>query len=776
MTGMSARVKPAKSMNEQYYKYHGVNPDSIIDLRPKPVRPKRVWRDLIALRVIIFIGRVLIRGFLLGIDSLFRFVRWGYFNNRAELKVVADVPERISEGLKEEAEVFELVSGKKHSPLFKLANFFLMLCLLASPFLLYSAWRSLGPLRESITTSTQSAFAGLFSGKELIEQENFSGAEQAFEKAGDDFLRAQNDLAVINRGLLDLAGLVPDDKAKLAAESRHILAAGKLSARLGAELAAAITPTANQNVMAFLDRFAAHAIPAAEEARAMIRELKKINEENLPEQYRQQFIELRERAQWLAPSLEESVDLSKRASIFLGKQNDKRYLLVFQNNAERRGSGGFLGSFATVDVSRGEITELKVPAGGSYDTEAGLYRRVVAPEPLWLLNPLWHFWDANWWPDWPTTAKKLQWFYEKSDGPTVDGVISFTPTVIERLLAVHGAVDMTADYGVIITAENFWEVTQTFSEQKPDVTKEPKKIIGDLMEKLMADIPKDMTPQKAFALIGVFESSLREKHILLYFNDPILEASVKEFGWDGSVKATDGDYLMVASSNIGGQKSDRYIQETIDHQANVLPDGSITVTLRIQRAHTAPKNQQFVGFRNVNWLRVYVPEGSSLISASGFRTPDQFYFESPEADWELDPDLANERSALTDAGSGTKIYSENGKTVFANWSMVDPGETAVIEFRYRLPFKLKSPEPVDNWLGRLKAYFDIETSDRYSLLVQKQPGALNTTLVSSLNLSEAWSPLWTYPENLEVSESGWSFKQPLTTDNFLKVLFYKKEK
>ncbi len=761
-------------MNEQYYKYHGINPDSIIDLRPKAVKPKRLWRDLIAIRIIIFIGRVLIRGVLLLIDSCLRFIRWIYSKNRAELRMVADVPERISEGLKEETKVFELVSGKKHSPAFKLANFFLMLCLLASPFLLYSGWRSLGPLRESISKSTQSAFAGLFSGKELIEQEDFSGAEQAFEKAGDDFLRAQNDLAAINKGLLDLAGLVPDDQAKLASESRHILNAGKLSARLGAELAAAIAPSANQNVMAFLDRFAAHAIPAAEEARAMLRELKKINENNLPEEYRRQFVELRERAEWLAPSLEESVDLSKRASIFLGKQSDKRYLLVFQNNAERRGSGGFLGSFATVDVSRGEITDLKVPAGGSYDTEAGLYRRVVAPEPLWLLNPLWHFWDANWWPDWPTTAKKLQWFYEKSDGPTVDGVISFTPTVIERLLSVHGAVDMTADYGVIITAENFWEVTQTFSEQKPDVTKEPKKIIGDLMEKLMADIPKDMTPQKAFALIGVFESSLREKHILLYFNDPVLEASIKQFGWDGSIKEAEKDYLMVVSSNIGGQKSDRYIDETIEHQAEVLPDGSITVTLRIQRAHTAPKNKQFVGFRNVNWLRVYVPQGSSLISASGFRTPDQSYFENPEAGWELDPDLANERLAISDPASGTKIYTEKGKTVFANWSMVDPGETAVIEFRYRLPFKMEIPEKPNNWLESLKNYFKPETNDRYSLLIQKQPGALNTTFISSLNLSEAWTPLWNYPKDLQVNENGWNFSQPLIKDNLLQVLFHKK--
>jgi len=77
---------------------------------------------------------------------------------------------------------------------------------------------------------------------------------------------------------------------------------------------------------------------------------------------------------------------------------------------------------------------MEVPSGGGYDTEAGLTEFIAAPEPLHLVDPLWHFWDANWWPDWEKSAKKLMWFYEKSDGPTVDGVISITPTVIEKII------------------------------------------------------------------------------------------------------------------------------------------------------------------------------------------------------------------------------------------------------------------------------------------------------------------------------------------------------
>jgi len=51
----------------------------------------------------------------------------------------------------------------------------------------------------------------------------------------------------------------------------------------------------------------------------------------------------------------ELVDLLAAAKIFLGFDYDQRYLLVFQNNNELRASGGFIGSFALVDIGNGQI-------------------------------------------------------------------------------------------------------------------------------------------------------------------------------------------------------------------------------------------------------------------------------------------------------------------------------------------------------------------------------------------------------------------------------------
>ena len=46
-------------------------------------------------------------------------------------------------------------------------------------------------------------------------------------------------------------------------------------------------------------------------------------------------------------------------------------------------------------------------------------------------------------------------------------------------------------------------------------------------------------------------------------------------------------------------------------------------------------------------------------------------------------------SATIDEESGTKIYGENRKTVFANWVYVSPGETVELKYKYLLPFQVE---------------------------------------------------------------------------------------
>jgi hypothetical protein len=508
----------------------------------------------------------------------------------------------------------------------------------------------------------------------------------------------------------------------------------------------------------------------------------------LPTEYRSDFIYFQDQVKFLSASLAELTDVAEKLQIFLGEAEDKRYLLVFQNNAEMRGSGGFLGSYALVDFREGKIRDLEVPGGGSYDTEAGLKDKIKAPQPLWLVNPQWHFWDANWWPDWPTTAKNLMWFYEKSDGPSVDGVISFTPSVVEKLLTVTGPIDLTKDYGLVITADNFWQEVELTTERdnlvkdNPEAVAhlpqgqkgKPKKIIGDLMAKILEVLPQKIDKDNLIKLLNISEDSLASKQIMFYFKDNTLEDPVLRHNWGGAMTAAPLDYLMVTNTNIAGAKTDRVIKESVSHQAKIASDGSIVDTVTITRTHTAAKNTPLVGVRNVDWIRIYVPQGSQLVAATGFVAPDSKYFKAPDPSWEDNKIVAQtENLAVTDKVSGTRIYQENGKTVLANWLMLDPGTSATVTLQYKLPFNFWQKAAKTDFMSRLNAWLNPSAGSLfpYSILVQKQPGADGADFSTELIPPSFAKLVW---DSTGEATNNWKHSLVLDRDQFFSLLLTNK--
>ena len=657
-----------------------------------------------------------------------------------------------------------------------------VLLLIVLPVKAFTFYRSLDEIKGKVLGASESALANLLNAGKAAANFDFNRADQNFARASDNFLSAQSELNEINGLIFSLASVLPDKNMQLAAASRHILKAGELSAEAGKNLSLAAASIFNQNqqtINQIIDDLSLYGRNGLNDLQALNKELEQIDSDALPEEYQQDFILLKQKIGELTNGLKEFIGLADNFKIFLGANAAKRYLLVFQNNSELRASGGFIGSYAIIDFSQAQIKNIEAPGGGSYDTEAGLLKKIKAPEPLSLVRPDWHFWDANWWPDWPTSARKLAWFYENSGGSTVDGVISLTPTVMERLLEIIGPIDLKEKYGLIFDADNFWLETQKLAEQKPDVTKQPKKIIGDLMNKIIEELPKRLSPNNLSQLFNIFEQSLNDKNILFYFADGRLQSQAAELDWDGKIKATAGDYLNVVNTNIAGGKSDREIKQEIIHTAEVQPDGTIIDNLTIRRLHQAIKRKPFVGVRNVNWLRIYVPPGSELLAATGFKPVDQIFFKPAEADWLDDPDVALAQSgARTDEISQTKIYNELGKTVFANWSQVDPGETAVINIKYRLPFKLTDQPTANNQsladqlIGQAVAILgsNLKNIYSYSLLLQKQPGMNSSTVISELKLSGSFKALWQYPADLAVNQSGWFRTENLEQDKLMAVI------
>ena len=662
----------------------------------------------------------------------------------------------------------------------------------------YRLWQNQTSIKNNGEAAVNDLSSALMSAGNL----QLNGSSANFAAAEAKFFAAQNDLRALDELTTALARLSRNPQAKLAVSAPQIMAVGASASTLGSDLSSAIAallPFKADNLSAQINDFVLKGNLAINDSKILQKQLAEIDPSSLPDKYRDQFSNLKSQFNLFGDSLENFVDLASGLNNFLGASGSKRYLLVFQNNSELRASGGFIGSYALIDFKAGRLSNIEVPAGGAYDTRYGLRVSVAPPKPMLLVTPPWHFWDANWWPDFKLSAENLAWFYENSGGSSVDGIISLTPTVLEDLLKVTGPIDMTKDYGLVITSDNFWEVTEGWVEKAGNPTAyassssagqklagdlqnnsklastktyEPKKIIGDLMNRILEELPKRMSQDKILQLSSLMVDDLQSKQILFYFKDPDLQNKIEANSWAGRIKDAPIDYLQVVDTNIHGAKTDRVIDQKINQVIDIDNNGQAVETLTIVRRHNGVLGQPFVGVNNINWLRVYTPLHSRLLSASGFSVPTSTPFNTSSPTWQNNELVAlAESQTKIDPSSGLEIYPESDKTVFAGWSQIEPGATATITLKYALPEKLPRLASQGFW-GKLSDFFFGKSSPffKYSLLTQKQAGAKAGDYQINLNLPTDQKIFWKYPENSVIMESAWSASSTLKSDEFYSLL------
>ena len=494
--------------------------------------------------------------------------------------------------------------------------------------------------------------------------------------------------------------------------------------------------------MEVLGAYARGTMPLLVDAQAS---MEKVDIDNVPKDYQDQILNLKQQITSSQEAVKEFAALSDALVGFLGKDDLKTYLFVFQNNAELRPSGGFMGSVAEIRLDRGKIQSIYVPPGGTYDLKGQLTERVQSPRPLQLINPLWQFQDANWYADFPQTAEQIRWFWSKSGQPTLDGVVAVNADFMQKVLAVTGPIEMP-EYGKTITADNFFIETQKAVEVEYDKKENtPKKFIGDLFDALLAKLP-EMDKSDWLTLAASVSQGLKNKDIqIAMFNEEDAEF-VNRYGWNGQLKEAPGDSLAIIGANIAGQKTDLVVDESVKHETNIHANGTITDTLIITRKHNGIKGDMFTGVRNVQYLRVYVPKGSRLVEASGFEPPSEDLFKNPLKDDPKDPVLqAIELSAKPGPGTVWQAI-EGDRTVFGGWLQLDPGKTQEIKLVYDLPLTVKD---IMQNLNTTPEVSDDSARGSYMALFTSQSGKARQ-LEHTTYIEQPWQMIWS--RDLEGSE------------------------
>lgn len=429
----------------------------------------------------------------------------------------------------------------------------------------------------------------------------------------------------------------------------------------------------------------------------IIRPIRKSTLIKKPRRYRQWFL-------WGFLLLSMAVILAIGADFVFSKiklvnlfKNGK-YLVLFQNNAELRSSGGFIGSYAVVEVENFEVQKITFNTNIYTLDRAFAQNNFVEPPPAlsrMLKGETWALRDANYDASFPEAAQDISQFYQRETGDKIDGIIALNAKVVVDLLKMTGPINLNQS-NLVITADNFYQETQYQVEKayydNPEnwVLNEPKTILKDLYPEIL-----NRALINKLAFFQLIKREIQTKEIIFYFNNHQKQAVVEKENWAGKVfsdselkkffPGTSGvDYLYINSNSYSGNKSSLSIKHDIDYKLQAIQENGqdvLRANLKISRIHTG--SYEWPDGKNTTWMRIFMQPSSKFVDVK-----------------------LNDK----DISSGVEMGTENGKNFVGVEIVTEPGEINILELSYLIP-----------------------DEKNYHLLVQKQPGEIGNALTINFN-------------------------------------------
>ena len=380
---------------------------------------------------------------------------------------------------------------------------------------------------------------------------------------------------------------------------------------------------------------------------------------------------------------------------WLGSEEPRRIAVLLQNPSELRPGGGFIGSYTELVIRKGSLESMEVRDINDPDRE--LTVKMIPPRPLQGLVSRWRAADANWFLDFPVSARKVLGFLEASEfysreQKKFDGLIGLSATVISDLLKETGPI-VLRDGKLILDDGNFLvEIQKQVQTGQAEGSDYPKSVLREFAPILTEKI-KTLPADRRAALFRNLSEWVGEKDIQAFFKENAIQDFFRYLGASGeSFRPPQnwyGDYLAVTAANVGGGKSDLFLEQRTELKLQLEEEGGLAGELNIVRKHSGDRSE-FWWYKvpSQSYIQVYVPEGAKLTEAAGGRqrtiTPRSSY-----AGFETDPELKaieSSREKLDNFPAWEK-FRNGGKDIFATWSRVESGAEDKMSLRYfrRLP-------------------------------------------------------------------------------------------
>ncbi|HRA07366.1 MAG TPA: DUF4012 domain-containing protein [Propionicimonas sp.] len=361
---------------------------------------------------------------------------------------------------------------------------------------------------------------------------------------------------------------------------------------------------------------------------------------------------------------------------FLGADGARSWLLLAQNNAELRATGGIVGAALLLRADDGALSIIEQRSSGDFGPYKESILPLTAAEQTLFTRQLGMFvQDVNLTPDFPRTAELASAMWQKETGRSPHNVMSLDPVALAGLLTATGPLEFEDVRGdtVKLTAGNAASFLMSGVYARYQDSDDQDAVFGLASKAVLKHLTSSRTDP--VAAIRSLTDSIAQGRLLLWSADAAEQALLEEAGASGALRGdaetaegvapVAGVFLNLTTAS----KTGYYLDTAADIIGETTgPDGSRTLTLRatltsLLKPGEADTLPEYVKWGNrdgkirVNVL-AYAPTGGAVTPLS--------------TDWH---GFVTEHDGLQVSAQTVKIPA--GQTVQLTWQLTTgPGQPA----------------------------------------------------------------------------------------------------
>lgn len=434
--------------------------------------------------------------------------------------------------------------------------------------------------------------------------ENYEGAQQTFDQMQHRIAAAQT---TVTGPLWKAASAFPIAGRNFSAVSEVVVSADDIGSRAVAPLLGqyeslgvkGLTPIDGKIDVEQLQEATPTISTAANTVKLSYERIASIDRSKLMPQIAEPIRSATEQLQEVSDVLDDVSSAARLLPAMLGANDPRDYLLLVQNNAEARATGGIPGALVTLHTDNGLITM----GNQSSASALGAFTPPLAVDPeqeaLYTARLGAQMQNVNLTPDFPTaafTAKRM--WEQRHNGQSIDGVIALDPIVLSHLLEATGPVVLTDP-----------EVIDLIRETSLPKSLTTENVVSTLLSDVYGQIEDPATQDAYFAavagqvfaaftngqgdggqLMKALATSVQEGRLYLWSAQSDEQDIVASTALAGSVAGVDGggSAIGVYFNDGTGAKMDYYAKRTVQLQQTCRSDGYSNYTVRLNISNTAP--------------------------------------------------------------------------------------------------------------------------------------------------------------------------------------------